>query len=118
MSSSVTIQGTLTVPQGSLAIGPLTIAGDASDLLAVSEFLASATPTVVAVPTWAVGCLVNPGSSLDTHTLSFKMLVGDTGAKISPANPSVIALDNSNLPSNLYFTSSGTDTHYTTVTFF
>jgi hypothetical protein len=119
MASALSISGTLATPQGTTTVQSLTITGNATDLIAVSEvLLGSGSFTAFAVPTWAEGVLIQPGSGGSSHTTKFKMLTGDTGANISPTNPTVIALDNSNLPADIYLESSGTDANYTTVTFF
>jgi hypothetical protein len=118
MASALTVGGTLSTPQGTVNVQSQTITGNATDLIVVYETLLSSTPTAYAVPSWAEGVLIQPGSSGSSHTTTFKMLTGDTGAHISPSAPSLIAFDNSNLPSDIYLTSSGSDTTYTTVTFF
>ena len=114
---SLTVSGSIAFGDGTVNIS-LTIPVNASGLTSIATVeLGSGAFTTFTVPTWAVGAIIDPSPS-DTNTLKLKLLVGDTGNNISHIAPTVIALDNSNLPTAIYLESSGSDTVWSTVMFF
>lgn len=115
MSISVTAE--LSTQAGTYAI-QLTIPSNSGNNIVVQTVeLGSGSATTIPVPTWALGVIIEP-SSVATNNLLYAEHSGDTLRNISPLNPTVIAFDPNNLPANIYLESSGTDSYYTTATFF
>lgn len=114
MSISVTAE--LSTQAGTYAV-QLTIPSNNLNQLAVYTQELTASPVTIPVPVWALGVIIEPNAS-NTNGLLYAEHSGDTLRNISPISPTVIAFDTANLPADVYLESSGSDTHYTAVTFF
>lgn len=105
MSGTFTIGGLAAgLSSGQKIIGPLTITGNEA-LGQVTDILLAMGSNTVPVPTGAYAVLIVPPTNY-TGTLIYKTVVGDTGSYISPSNPTVIAFDPNNTPTNLYLVAS------------
>ena len=112
---SLIVQSTVTTPVGSLELS-LTIPVNASGLFDSTEYSLTTGTTTIAVPGWALTAIIVPNTA-NAHTLLFKLNSGDTFRNLSPISPTIMALDASNLPADIYLESSGTDVNPTTVIF-
>ena len=114
MSISVTAE--LSTQAGTYAIN-LSIPSNSGNQLSVYTQELTASPLTIPVPAWALGVIIEPNVAA-TNNLLYAEHSSDTLRNISPLNPTVIAFDPNNLPSDIYLESSGSDTYYTTATFF
>jgi hypothetical protein len=115
MSNPIICQATVQTPLGPLEMS-ISVPVNANSEIDTNEYSLTASATTIAVPSWAVLVIIQPNSA-NTNTLTLKLNSGDTARNISPISPTLLALDNANLPTDIYLTSSGTDTHTTAVTF-
>jgi hypothetical protein len=116
MSGYVAISGNINnVPQGTTAIGPLTIAATSSNLFSITNVVLGSGANTITVPSWAVGVLIQPPSG-NTQTLTLKGVTGDTGVAISETGPTLLSFTTP--PSTFVVTAGGATTGDTSFTFF
>lgn len=116
MSGTVSIAGTLqSVPPGSTTIAAA-VTASASNLVQVTNTVLANGANTIAVPTWAVGVLIEPAAN-NTIALTLKGVTGDTGTPLSPTAPTLISFP-STPPANIVITAASVTTTETTVTFF
>ena len=113
---SISITAELSTQAGTYSIN-LSIPSNSGNQLSVYTEELSASPVTIPVPSWALGVIIEP-SAVATNSLLYAEHSGDTLRNISPISPTVVAFDTANLPANIYLESSGSDTYYTTATFF
>ena len=113
---SISITAELSTQAGVYAVN-LAIPSNAGNQLSVYTVELTASPVTIPVPVWALGVIIEPNAAA-TNSLLYAEHSGDTLRNISPTSPTVVAFDVANLPANIYLESSGSDTYYTTATFF
>lgn len=90
---SVAITGTITgLTGGSRTISPAVITSTSAVDSVQSVTLPSASNYQVSIPTGASAVIIAPPHT-NTKQLTFKGVSGDTGLRISPNHPTLIALD-------------------------
>jgi hypothetical protein len=111
-TGNLTISANVTgAPAGSDSFGPFTIVAPAALPSIVNYACVGATPLVVPVPTGYTCAVLVPPNVVSpvpnppyTGSITYKTTNADTGLFASPKNPSVIAFDPANYPTNLYLT--------------
>ena len=112
---SLNVSGSVPFQDGTVNIS-LVIPVNASGNVSTAPYSLTASEVTIAVPTWAVLCIIEPPAG-NTNDLVLRLNSGDTARNISAIAPTLLALDNDELPTDIYLTSSGTDASATTVTF-
>jgi hypothetical protein len=111
MGGRVTIQASLNgLPQGTLTVGPLTISPNSDNLAETDNNIFPTGLFELTVPTWAVGCIIQPSPS---NTSAIEL----GGVFISRTGPTLITFDDPP-PAVLPFTTTVAMTTETTVTYF
>lgn len=117
MGGTVNIAGTIgpPVPPGQTTIAAAITASVANLIQIINQILASGANTI-AVPTWAVGVLIEPASN-NTIQLTLKGVTGDTGVPLSLTAPTLLSFPAAP-PANIVVTAASVTTTETTFTFF
>ena len=91
MAGQVLISGQLTgvAAASYINIGPFTIAGNSANNFQVNSVTLASGANTVTVPTWAVGCIINPNVT-NTTGLTLKGVTGDTGVALDPSGPTLL----------------------------
>lgn len=100
MSGTITIGGMATgMLTGSKVIGPSTILGSIAEC-AITTVILVGGDNVIPVPTGAYAFMFQPCSGL--ANITYRTVEDDEGSFISPMNPTVIAFDQANTPTEFY----------------
>jgi hypothetical protein len=117
VGGQLTLSGNVTgVPQGSVAIGPLTVTPSASNLWNELTLSLASGANTITVPTWALFCLIQPASN-NTVGLTLKGVTGDTGVPLSLTNPTLLSFA-ATPPATIVLTAAAPFTTATSVSFF
>ena len=91
MAGYVAISGQITgTPFGTQQIGPLTITPNGSNDFTTETITLSNGNTVLTVPSWAVGVIIQPPTA-NSNTITLKGGSSDAGIQISPTAPTVMS---------------------------
>jgi hypothetical protein len=91
MAGQVLISGQLTGTAAAsvINVGPFTIAGNAANNFQVTNVTLASGANTITVPSWAVGCIINP-SVTNTTGMTLKGVTGDTGVPLDPSGPTLL----------------------------
>ena len=117
MAGTVTIGGFLSgLPFGQINLGPISLAANAGNNLAVTDITLASGANTIAVPSFAVGMVILPNVG-NAIAMTLKGITGDTGTPLAPALPSLISFPASP-PANIVLTAASLFGTITSIVFF